>query len=161
MKKLLLCCGPKKSPYGEDGWFRVDANPAVRPDLIADLPPIPDALRQVKPWDMIALIHGIEHFYIWDAFQLVRECYELLAPGGQLILEQPNLEKCIWYFDDPRFMKGIYGEQCHRDPSLVHKYGWTPQTLTNMVRDAGFQQTVIEPAVFHFKERDFRLVAIR
>ena len=38
------------------------------------------------PWDMIALIHGIEHFYSWEAPELLRQCWEILTPGGQLIL---------------------------------------------------------------------------
>lgn len=161
MKKLLLCSGPRHAPYGLDGWFRVDGERGVMPDIVATLPPVPDDLRQMGPWDMIALIHGIEHFYSWDAFELIRGCFELLRPEGQLILEQPDLEKCMWYFDDPQYMKGIYGEQSYREPSLVHRYGWTPRTLTNMVRQAGFKETMIEKAIFHFPPRDFRLVAIR
>jgi predicted SAM-dependent methyltransferase len=159
VKKLLLCSGPRQSPYGEDGWFRVDSNPVVRPDLLASVPPIPYELRERGPWDIIALIHGIEHFYRWEAPEVMRGCWELLSPGGQLILEQPNLEKCM--DTSERSMLGLYGEQSYKEPTLVHRWAYTPDTLTELALQAGFAKTVIEPARFHFPPRDFRLVAIR
>jgi predicted SAM-dependent methyltransferase len=143
-----------------DGWFRVDSNKAFEPDLVASVPPIPDAVRKAGPWEIIGLIHGIEHFYVWDAFELVKQCHSILEPNGQMILEQPNLEACMASFGSPESMLGIYGEQSYRDPALAHRYGYTPKTLTNMVLRAGFSRAVIEPAQFHRPERDFRLVAI-
>lgn len=145
-----------------DGWFRVDSNSATRPDLIATVPPVPYILRDKGPWDIIALIHGIEHFYQWEAAELVRQCWEMLTPnGGQLILEQPNLEKCVQSYQSERGMMGIYGDQSWKEPGLAHRYGYTPQTLRTLTLEAGFTRTVLEPAQFHYPPRDFRLVAIR
>ena len=159
LKKLLLCSGGILSPYGQDGWFRVDGNPMYDPDLVATLPPIPDVLREMGPWDRIALIHGIEHFYRWNAVALVKQCREILVPGGQLILEQPNLATCIVRNDSEMELRGIYGETAFCDPAMIHRFGYTPESLTKMVRRTGFATTVIEEAHFYTKHLAFRLVA--
>ena len=161
MKKLLLCSGPTDSPYGNDGWFRVDGKEEFRPDFVSELPPIPKEVADMGPWDRIALIHGIEHFYVWDAFALVQQCLSLLSNEGELILEQPDLQKCCEYFDSPQSILGIYGYTGSCDPAMAHRFGYTPHMLTNLVKRAGFEEVRIERPLFHNIDRDFRLVAIK
>ena len=43
-------------------------------------------------WLLISLIHGIEHFTAKEGRELMQDIYSVLAPGGKVILEQPNLE---------------------------------------------------------------------
>ncbi len=151
MKKLLLCAGPRSAPYGQSDWFRVDSDPRVEPDLICSVPPMPVKVRAMAPFDRIALIHGIEHFYPWDAFQLLVECRDMLAKDGILILEQPDLSKCNskaeWIFGDPD----------HCNPDMLHKWGYIPATLSEMLMGAGFKRTLVKPALFHDPARDFRI----
>ncbi len=161
MKKLLLCSGPRQSPYGQDGWFRVDSDAGSEPDLVATVPPIPDAVKAMGPWDMVALIHGIEHFEWWDAVELLKDINGILAPEGNLILEQPNLETCLGHLDDPAYLGGIYGDVTRKEPAMRHRFGYTPNLLGAFLTRAGFSQVHVERAVFHRPERDFRMVAVR
>src|SRR5258706_2294400 len=86
--KLLIGSGS----WHWDGYLTIDANPANEPDIYAVLPPVPDVVM-AQQFEEIVASDVIEHFYKWDALALLKQCYQILAPGGVLILEQPN----IWY----------------------------------------------------------------
>lgn len=160
-KKLLLCAGPRFGPPGGEGWFRVDIDPRVEPDLVASVIPLPDQVREMAPWDKVCLIHGIEHFTEWDAFDLLCQVREILKPGGVLIMEQPNLEVCVQHLDNPVYYGGIYGDVRRREPGMRHLSGHTPKSLTAMVMRAGYSESLTREPLFHHPERDFRLVATR
>lgn len=168
MKKLLLCCGPTRPP----GFVRLDVNPEHEPDILAAIPPLPADAR--GPWDEIDLIHGIEHFWLWDAAPLLRECYDVLNPGGVLVLEQPNIAAAARVFlglDPPQY-KGIlesamwplYGDPAHRDTGYMHRWGYTPETLPALLREvAPWSSIKVLPQVYHAYAmgRDFRVEATR
>jgi SAM-dependent methyltransferase len=167
-KKLLLCCGPTRPA----GFVRLDSNPKHQPDILATIPPLPPAAR--GPWDEIDLIHGIEHLWSWDARPLLRECYDVLRPGGVLVLEQPNiavaarvllglepapyggvLESAMW---------PLYGDPAHKDEGYMHRWGYTPATLSALVREvATWSKVEVLPQRFHAyaKGRDFRIEATK
>ena len=134
-------------------------DPETKPDLIAKIPPIPEEVRSMAPWDRIALIHGIEHFYFWEARQLIQELRPLLAADGILILEQPDISVCAAHMNIPAFRDGIYGDSAKPTAEYAHRYGYTPATLVNMVRDGGFSRIVYGMPLFHNVVRDFRLEA--
>lgn len=161
MKKLLLCSGRREDPYGDSDWFRVDRNPRVEPDLIAGILPLPIRVINNRPWDRVALIHGIEHFYPWEAEALVREIVTILKPDGVLILEQPNLLKCVEMVTAGEHdgTVGLYGDPSHEDTGMMHRWCYTPQTLANLVLHCGFSKAVMKKALFHNEERDFRMEA--
>lgn len=153
VKKLLLCSGPHTAPYGDSDWFRVDQDPKCEPDLVATVHPLPNRLITMRPWDRVALIHGIEHFTPWDAASLLSEIRTILAPDSILILEQPDLLKCesnaAWIFGDPS----------SKNPGMLHRWGYRPNDLSDLVLSCGFKRTVVKPALFHMPDRDFRLEA--
>ena len=174
MNKLLLLSGPPGGPLGnESGWTRLDSNPRNEPDILAALPPLPNAVKE-KQWDHIVLLHGIEHFYIWEAQQLVPEMYAALRPGGVLTLEQPDISVCAeWILkghdpagaDFPEQYRtiGIFGDPSHKDPSMIHKWGYTPRTLRKLLVEGGFREDRIlfSPARYHQPMRDFRVEATK
>ena len=151
------------------GWTTLDADPTTQPDIVAAVPPLPPEVL-AGAWDEIALIHTIEHFSIQHADEVLRDCYAALRPGGQLTLEQPNIEFCmrvaLGEISVPsdrqiRFgLLGIFGEQ---DGSswMAHRWGYTPDTLIEKVRKAGFGRVQICTAQTHHVERDFRLEAFK
>lgn len=168
MKKLLLCAGPTRPA----GYVRLDANPEHDPDILAALPPLPAEAR--GPWDEIALIHGIEHFWRWDAGALLVDLHAALRPGGKLVLEQPNLEaaaRVLLGLEAPQYkgllesaMWPIYGDPAHRDPGYCHRWGYTPETLRDLLREvAPWSRIDVLPQQFHAYAlgRDFRVEATR
>lgn len=166
MNKLLLCAGPDKP----EGYVSLDANPENNPHIVATVPPLPTAVKMFH-WDLVELIHGIEHFHLWEAEQLLREIYECLAPEGVLVLEQPNIEFAaevllgrrapITPTPEGSDMWAFYGDPSHRNPLMGHHWGWTPTTLTKALRKAGFEKITVVPAHYHYRERDFRVEAVK
>ena len=48
--------------------------------------------------DRILLVHTVEHFVRWEMVDMLTHYYEKLKTGGELIVEMPDLDKCIeWY----------------------------------------------------------------
>jgi len=180
MRKLLLCAGPTRPV----GFVRLDQNPEHKPDILATVPPLPAAVH-AEPWDLIELIHGIEHFWLWDAGPLLAEVYSVLRPGGVLVLEQPNLAHAVKAMaalaprqmetfaslqpaavDDPMrlTMWPIYGDPAHRDPGYMHRWGYTPDTLCALLHHvAPWARVQALPQQYHTYAmgRDFRVEATK
>lgn len=163
--KLELCAGRKR-----DGWVTLDAN--GRCDVTATIPPLPPSVRDTR-WDEIRLIHGIEHFYRWDVPTLLESIHSVLAPGGLLVLEQPNIEYAakvlLGQVEKPKGhrdqfdMWPLYGDPSHRTDLYSHRWGYSPRTLTQDLVDAGFRREDVRAgrARSHFPVRDFRIEARR
>ena len=170
MNKLLLCSGP----FSIDGFKTLDANPEFHPDYCAVLPPLPREVREGQ-WSEIYLIHGIEHFYIWEVPELLTQIHEALCDGGTIIMEQPNLEVCakvLLGLIPPMTPKplasgiqAIYGDPQYGNPFMAHKWGWTPESLTETMIACGFDRSRVKTGKALSRtfagERDFRLEATK
>ncbi|MCB9913721.1 MAG: hypothetical protein H6828_01070 [Planctomycetes bacterium] len=164
--RLHLGCGPDRRA----GWTNVDVNPAFAPDLVAPahaLPMLDDASCAV-----IESCHLFEHLTQSQARAALREWRRLLAPGGELRLELPNLERCIALIGTEMdghdlgliSLFGYPPEVDEQGEPQLHKWGWTPTTLAAELRAAGFEDVRQEPITQTFRkaaayDRDMRLVA--
>jgi len=166
--RLHLGCGPEHRA----GWVNVDANPDTRPQVVAraeHLPMFDDASV-----DEIEACHLFEHFCHHEALAALREWSRVLKPGGTLSLELPNLERCIRTIGQVTDKKGVdlglcgifgYPPAIETDGVFqVHKWGWTPQTLSNALKQAGFTDVREEPVTQTWRPatriaRDMRVVA--
>jgi predicted SAM-dependent methyltransferase len=173
MVKINAGCGQRIL----NGYKNVDVVPSRagrQPDIVADLRkiPLPDSCAEE-----VMAIHVVEHFHPWEVPDLLKEWRRLLKPEGLLVLELPNLIKCcrniITLYEggtvpmkvnhpDQYGMWGIFGDDSHKDPYMMHKYGWTPQTLSAELEKHGFgsireMETVWHPVGRHY--RDMRLEA--
>jgi hypothetical protein len=168
MNQLLIGSGD----WHWAGWTTVDADPNSGAHVIAAVPPLPDSVK-AQTYTHIIASHFIEHLYRWDALTLVQECYAVLETGGVLELEQPDLAYCCkvlaGVIEPPpgrsweQFsLWGIFGRP-ELDPLMAHKHGYTPQTLTDLVVEAGFarENVTISAGRFHEPERDFTLRAVK
>lgn len=166
-KKLCLGSGD----WHWSGWVMLDADPNNHPDIIAALPPLPDAVKRVK-WDVILMSHFLEHLWPDDALDLVRECREALAPGGHVDIELPDVSYCaktiLGLHETPPEewpgqygLYGILGDPRYHNPLMNHRSGFSPATLTALAVEAGFDPSLIriEEAKYHKPIRDFRLLA--
>jgi 2-polyprenyl-3-methyl-5-hydroxy-6-metoxy-1,4-benzoquinol methylase len=75
-------------------------------------------------FDFITLFDVIEHFTLDDGVALSRGILKSLRPGGRVIMRTPN-------------MANIFGSYS-RHMDLTHQIGFTEQSLSQMLRLAGF-----------------------
>ena len=161
---IQLGCGHKPWP----GWINVDGSRAAdRADVVADLKqlPFPDGYA-----DVMVAIHVIEHFYEWEAPDVLREWQRVLKPGGLLVLELPSMDKIIAYLCDCLTTRdgrinmqiswwGMYGDPRYQDPVMVHRWGYTKQMLRSLLDSVGFVSIQAEAPRYHVKLRDMRITA--
>lgn len=168
MNRLLLGSGHWHWP----GWVTVDGSAANEPNYVATFPPLPDAVKAVQ-WDEIMAIHVIEHVARWKVEGLLRECHAILKPGGKLILEAPNILYCakvlLGEVEPPaggapgQFdMNGFYGDQSFEEELMLHRWGYTPDSLSALLKQVGqWAQIEQQAARFHMPVRDFRVEAVK
>lgn len=169
IKRLNLGCGDKILP----GYVNVDVvenRAGKKPDVLCDL-------HKLEPFednsvDEILAVHVVEHFWRWEVLDILKEWTRVLKPGGKMILECPNLlSACEEFLKNPeaaasggpegqRSMWVFYGDPRWQDPYMVHRWGYTPQSLANLMGEAGLVNARQEPAQYKLREpRDMRIVA--
>jgi len=168
VKKLNLGCGDKILP----GYVNVDvveSRAGKRPDVMCDL-------HRLQPFedasvDEVLAVHVVEHFWRWEVVDVLKEWARVLKPGGKMILECPNvISAAQQLLSDPdvtagpgpegqRSMWVFYGDPAWRDPLMVHRWGYTPRSLAQVMHEAGLVNLRQEPAQFKLREpRDMRVV---
>jgi hypothetical protein len=166
--RLNLGCGDKILP----GYVNVDvaASRAGRsPDVLCDL-------HELTPFDTasadeVLAVHVVEHFWRWEVVDVLKEWARVLKPGGRMILECPNLlSACEEFLRNPtagagpgpegqRTMWVFYGDPAWEDPLMCHRWNYTPQSLAQVMAEAGLVNLRQEPAQFKLREpRDMRVV---
>lgn len=169
--KLNLGCGDKILK----GYTNVDVvseRAGKLPDIICDI-------RYLEKFsdnyaDEILAVHVVEHFWRWEVGAILKEWVRVLKPGGKMILECPNLTSaCEEFLKDPdrhalpgqegqRTMWVFYGDPSWSDPLMVHRWGYTPLSLAQVMFEAGLIDLKQEPAQFKLREpRDMRITGIK
>ena len=169
--RLNLGCGDKILP----GYVNVDvveARAGMKPDVVCDLhdlAPFADASAEE-----ILSVHVVEHFWRWEIRDVMREWARVLKPGGRMIIECPNiLSACRTFLENPqqfsredqngqRTMWVFYGDPKWKDPLMIHRWGYTPQSLKELLTEVGLADVRQEPAQFKLREpRDMRVVGVK
>lgn len=167
--RLNLGCGDKILP----GFINVDfaeERKGKKPDLQADIRKL--HMFADNSVDQILTVHVVEHFYFWELPAILQEWRRILKPGGIMVTETPNLlTACQEILRNPfkgalpnaqMSMWSLYGNPGEMDESMCHRWLFTPQTLTQLLLDVGFDEIRQEAAQFKLKEpRDFRVVCIK
>lgn len=167
--RLNLGCGDKIIA----GYINIDVAATRRgkaPDLISDIRELTCIPSDFA--DEVLSVHVIEHFYQWEVDSILREWIRVLKPGGKLVIECPNLENAAREFlKDPdsaamggvsgqRSMWVFYGDPSWRDPLMVHRWGYTPNSLASVLLAIGLINVRREKALYKLGEpRDMRIVA--
>ena len=168
MIKLNLGCGDKIIP----GYINVDIDSErysdKKPDILCDIKKLTFNDNYA---DEILSVHVIEHFWRWEALDVLKEWVRVLRPGGKMIIECPNLKSaCEEFLKNPdgfsgpgaegqRTMWVFYGDPKWKDPLMVHRWGYTPNSLGRLMHEAGLVNLRQEAAEFKLKEpRDMRIV---
>lgn len=167
--RLNLGCGDKILP----GYVNVDvveSRAGKRPDVICDLHALTPF--ETDSVDEVLAVHVVEHFWRWEIEAVLREWVRVLRPGGRMVLECPNLQSaCEAFLADPvaaaqpgrsgqRAMWVFYGDPQWKDPLMMHRWGYTPSSLGELMESVGLVDARQEPAQFKLREpRDMRVVA--
>jgi hypothetical protein len=98
----------------------------------------------------------------------------VLKPGGRLIVECPNIQSaCTTFLEDPvgnaradkagqRTMWVFYGDPAWKDPLMIHRWGYTPESLGALLAEVGLAEVRQEPAQFKLREpRDMRIAGTK
>lgn len=167
--KLNLGCGDKILP----GYINVDvaeSRKGKKPDVLTDLKDL--SCFENDYADEILSVHVVEHFWRWEIEAVLAEWIRVLKPGGKMIIECPNLISAAQAFlENPdeaawggppgqRSMWVFYGDPSWEDPLMVHRWGYTPNSLMALLNKMGLTNIRQEPAQFKLREpRDMRIVA--
>src|SRR5574343_287611 len=159
--KLNLGCGHKHLP----GYVNVDYQnnwAKKKPDLECDIRKLPYGNDSV---DEIIAIHVFEHFYLWEGPLVLKEWARVLKPGGKLILELPCLNKVLFFLGQKELVLShtlfaLYGDPQYCDPAMVHKWCYSKEHLSALMRHE-FKEVTVEAAQFHKPERDMRVVGVK
>ncbi len=159
--KLNLGCGRKKW----DGFINVDYpnkwHP-VTPDVMCDIKNLPFKDNSA---DEIHAIHVIEHLYVWEVESALIEWQRVLKPSSKMILELPDLEKVLWWFQKSSNLIltwfALYGDPKYKDPHMNHKWAYTFNMLKELLEKLGFIEIQKTEALFHVPERDMRVEFVK
>jgi len=90
MKPVRLNIGSGQRRFDtKQGWFNIDVHyrPGQKPDIQADGKNLP--IRQMTA-DIVVLHHVLEHFGCGEADDLIKTCWDVLQPGGSLLIFVPD-----------------------------------------------------------------------
>jgi predicted SAM-dependent methyltransferase len=165
---INIGCGEK---YWE-GWVNLDIS-KTRPklDVVADARVLP---FKDESFDILISVHVLEHFFLHEAVEMLKEWKRVLKMGGLFIVEIPCMDKVFGYIAyciknklqlDPQFsyypIWGIYENQGLKNESTSHKWGYTKSDLKNLLNHVGYKDVINRQARYGIPMRDMRFEATK
>lgn len=169
--RVNVCAGRQCLPEYINVDVAISTHPKAKgpPDILADMRsiPLPDNCA-----DEVMCIHGIEHVVVWEAKKALREWLRILKPGGQVVIECPDLLKCCKNIltglvvpgkhPDQFGLWGLFGDDTTFDEFMTHRYAYSPKSLRHTLAEAGFVEMRDEAPRWHAGgavRRDLRMTA--
>jgi hypothetical protein len=164
--KLHIGCGSDIKP----GYINIDQfNPHADIKM-----PIQELNYGANTIERIEGYMVIQYLLRREALDFVRNVYRMLEPNGSLILECQDATKVarliLLFANDPEYLekgpfglRGFFGEPTDHvmDGDYV-KWGYTPSSATELMKEAGFSKIKITDGVSHSCPiRDMRIEAIK
>lgn len=159
---LRINCGCGEWPL--EDYINIDADPAVKPDLLATIPPLPFGDGEV---DEVYAGHFLEHLDYEGGKAFLRECYRVLKPGGKVGIVVPDMREILtrWLWGMADMLQIPQGHfwpikdldaVCHLFlygdvNGSRHQWAYDGFTLARALTRAGFEQ--LTPIDRHFDPR--------
>jgi SAM-dependent methyltransferase len=156
-------CGPRgggRLPALFNTWrqLRVDVDPAVRPDVIADITDL-SAIPSGSA-DAIWSAHCLEHLYVHQVGRALGEFHRVLKSDGFACIIVPDLQTIASYIASDQLEKVLYespagpitahdvmfglGAAVARgNLSMAHRCGFTPSAMLRHLRESSFAEIVL------------------
>jgi len=92
--------------------------------------------------------HVAEHFHPAEWKKILQDCFNLLKHGGKKVVECPDIVGIITLWNEKhhvlanvsQLVSMIYGTGQHKWANLGwHKWGYTQDTMADVMRDCGFK----------------------
>jgi len=135
------------------------------PDVVCDIKELPFNDNFA---DEILAVHVVEHFYIWEIEDVIREWIRVLKPGGKMVIEVPCLDKIINQFikfdGNPPInigMWGLYGDPSYQDERMTHRWCYSVSMLKALLETVGLKNITEEKPQYHVGIRDMRMVGVK
>lgn len=161
LRVLHVGCGGEKlpPPLDQHEEVRLDADPAVKPDIVASM----TALGDIGEFDIIYCSHALEHLYPHEVKVALSEFHRVLKVGGSAIIVVPDLED-VRPTDDVlmgTFENGItglhmyYGDprEIPSKPFMAHHCGFIKDTMQGVL-EAVFGRVIVK------REPHYNLVGV-
>lgn len=176
LKLHFGCGGENLEGYINIDYYKPEGDDTSRtgfePDLVLDMRTVELADESV---DEILTVHTMEHFVRWEAVELVGKFHRWLKPGGRLVTEMPDLDRCIHFYLNKlgQLQKTplgelncgftqFFGNQWNRHDYETHRYVWTAREFEQVLKEAGFSEVVVGyDARYHMPERDMFVEAVK
>ena len=112
-----------------------DAAQGVREELGLEVfeGTLPHPSLKPQTFDVVTMWHSLEHVH--EPLKVLGAAYELLAPGGQLLVAVPNVDS--WPYR-------LFGREWFGLDLPRHLTHFDPRSLSAMVRAAGFRVTALK-----------------
>jgi len=158
-----LGCGPKGSgrlpaTFGDWREVRVDIDPQVGPDILADITDL--SAIETGSVDAVWSAHCLEHLYLYQVGTAIAEAYRILSDDGFLCVIVPDLLAIGEYMVSDRLHEVVYespaGSVIAHDilfgfgphlaqgrSKMAHNCGLTPALLLQKLQEAPFAQIVL------------------
>jgi len=112
--------------------------------------------------------HVLEHFVRWETIEMLKDWYRILKNGGELIVEMPDIYRCIMWLCHPRkekrdvARKQFYGNQWDGLDYETHRYVWGGKEFKSTLQEIGFKRVLLShKTTTHYSFRDMRIVATK
>lgn len=161
------------------GWEHVllDIDARVHPDIVCDARQL--TLLPAAEFDAVYCSHNLEHYYRHDSRQVLHGFLHVLRDDGFAEIRVPDLNAVMQRavdanldIEDVLYQSGagpitvrdvIYGlareiEQSGQD-YFAHKNGFTPRSLYELLKAAGFKEVFVSVAAEAFEVRAFAFKA--
>jgi SAM-dependent methyltransferase len=170
-RKLLvnLGSGPKgfswlPTMFADWREFRVDVDPDVAPDLVADITDLSGI--PTGSVDAVWAAHCIEHLYLHEVGTAIAEAHRILADDGFFCVIVPDLQSIAGYIVNDRLHETIYqspaGPVSAHDmlfgfgpalaqgrSSMAHNCGFTPGLLLQKLQEIPFGEILLRRRANH------------